>query len=240
MKKRIVALIPARGGSKGIIKKNLSLLKGRPLLAYAIEIGLACNLIDRVIVSTDDPEIAKVAKDFGAEVPFLRPNNIAQDDTPDRPVFVHLIHWLSEHENYNFDYLVNLRCTTPLKKLEHVEKAINLLSVGNFSSIRSMTKIDGKNHPYWCIKLNENQYATPFIDGLDITKYHRRQLLPPAYAINGLVDIMKVDVILNHEKPYGDSMGILETESIYGIDIDSKYDLHLCEKILDLVNPALS
>ena len=102
---KTVAIVPARGGSKGILRKNLVNLNGKPLIAYAIEAGLTCKEVDRVIVSTDDPEIAKVALKYGAEVPFRRPQELAQDDTPDRPVFLHLIEWLKETQGYNFEYL---------------------------------------------------------------------------------------------------------------------------------------
>ena len=134
-KERTVAIIPARGGSKGIPKKNLTALRTKPLLVYAIEVGLESKEIDRVILSTDEPEIAEVGIKYGAEVPFLRPAELAQDDTPDRPVFIHLIEWLRNNEGYVFDCLINLRCTTPLKKVEHIRQALHLMNTEDCSSV---------------------------------------------------------------------------------------------------------
>ncbi|MDP6478079.1 MAG: acylneuraminate cytidylyltransferase family protein [Nitrospinaceae bacterium] len=233
---KIVAIVPARGGSKGIPKKNLVPLKGKPLIAYAIEVGLACKEVDRVIVSTDDPEIARIASDFGGEVPFIRPENIAQDDTPDKPVFLHLIEWLKENEKFEFDYLVNLRCTTPLKQVEHIKKAIRLIKNEDCDSVRTVDKIAGKYHPYWIFKTDRQGFGTPFIDRVDLTTYYQRQLLPPAYSINALVDVMKTEVLLGHDYTYGTRIKLLETDPIYSLDIDSIKDLLVCEAIMEKIN----
>jgi CMP-N,N'-diacetyllegionaminic acid synthase len=234
--KRAVAVIPARGGSKSIPYKNLALLQGKPLLAYAIEVGLACPEIDRVIVSTDDPEIAETGRRYGAEVPFLRPAEYARDDTPDRPVFLHLIEWLRDTEGYEFGYLVNLRCTSPLKKPEHASAAIRMLQEGGCDSVRTVDRIQGKHHPYWTLKQNEEGFGVSFIDGVDRRKYHQRQLLPPAYSINALVDVMKVETVLQCDNLYGDRMRLLETDALYSLDIDTPKDLLLCEALMEKFN----
>jgi len=232
-KYKFVGIVMARGGSKGIPKKNLSILHGKPLIQYAIESGLNCNEIDRVIVSTDSLEIAKVAQKCGAEVPFIRPSELAQSDTPDKPVMLHLINWLSENEKYQFDYLVNLRCTTPLRQPFHVSQAINIVKECACDSLRTVDRIQGKYHPYWMLKLDKNGFATPFIDGISTDKYHQRQLLPPAYSINALVDIIKVKTILESDSLYGQNMKILETDPIYSIDIDTEKDIILCETMME-------
>lgn len=231
-----VAIIPARGGSKSIPRKNLALLGGRPLISWAIAVGLACPEIDRVIVSTDDSEIAEVAREHGAEVPFLRPVELAQDDTPDAPVFIHLLRWLDEHEGYRPDALVNLRCTTPLKRVEHVSAALGLLFASGCDSVRTMDRIQGKHHPYWMFKQDAQGFATTFIDGLDLKKYHRRQLLPPAWSINALVDAMTVRAVLGPRPPYGECMRLLETDPLYSIDIDTPKDLLVCQALLEKLN----
>lgn len=232
-KERTVAVVPARGGSKGIPKKNLALLKGRPLLAYAVEVGLNCREIDRVIVSTDDPEIAGMALALGAEVPFLRPPELARDDTPDRPVFIHCINWLKERDGYEFDYLVNLRCTTPLKRPEHVRAALELIRKENCDSVRTVDLVRGKHHPYWTLKNGKTGYGIPFVDGVEIARYHQRQLLPPAYSINALVDVMRVSSLVTCENLYGDRMKLLETDPLFSVDIDTPKDLVLCEAIME-------
>lgn len=237
--KKTVAIVMARGGSKGIPKKNLALLCGKPLIQHAIESGLNCPEIQRVIVSTDSVEIADVAKKCGAEVPFLRPAEIAQSDTPDRPVMVHLINWLKEKENYDFDFLVNLRCTTPLRQSFHISEAAKTVNSCECDSLRTVDKIQGKHHPYWMFKLDENGFSAPFVDGISTTKYHQRQLLPPAYSINALVDIIKVETVLHADTLYGEKMKIMETDPIYSIDIDTVKDLVVCAAVMEKLGALL-
>ena len=127
MVKGTVAIVPARGGSKSIPRKNIRLLRGVPLLAYSIEAGLRARLVDRVIVSTDDEEIAGIARAWGADVPFLRPAAIADDDTPDLPVFQHVVDWLEANAGGLPEILVQLRPTSPLRSPDCVDGAIELL-----------------------------------------------------------------------------------------------------------------
>jgi len=237
---RTVAIVMARGGSKGIPKKNLAMLCGKPLIQHAIESGLNCPDIQRVIVSTDSQEIADVARKCGAEVPFLRPSEIAQSDTPDRPVMVHLINWLKENENYELEYLVNLRCTTPLRQPFHISDSVKAVTSCECDSLRTVDKIQGKHHPYWMFKIDENGFSAPFIDGIRTAKYHQRQLLPPAYSINALVDIIKVKTVLGADTLYGTKMKILETDPIYSIDIDTEKDLVVCTAVMEKLGPLLA
>jgi len=233
---KTVAIVMARGGSKGIPRKNLALLCGRPLISYAIESGLICPEIDRVIVSTDDREIAEAGRRFGGEVPFMRPSEIAQADTPDRPVMVHLINWLKENEGYEFDFLVNLRCTTPLKKPFQVSEAIKAVIESDCDSLRTVERSQGKHHPYWMYKADEEGIASPFVDGIDVAKYHQRQLLPPAYSVNGLIDVIKVETILSGGPLYGRKMKLLETDPLCSLDIDTPEDLIICNAIMEKFN----
>jgi len=112
---KVLALVPARGGSKGIPRKNIRDFAGHPLIAYSIAAGLHAALVNRVIVSTDDEEIAEVARQYGAEAPFLRPAEFAQDQSLDLPVFQHALEWLAEKENYHPDVVVQLRPTSPVR-----------------------------------------------------------------------------------------------------------------------------
>ena len=212
------------------------MLRGKPLINYAIDAGLACDEINRVIVSTDDHDIARVALDLGAEVPFIRPAELAQDDTPDKPVFMHLIDWLKENESYEFDYLVNLRCTTPLKQMAHIKEAIRLIKTKDCDAVRTVEKISGKYHPYWIFKLDAQGFGTSFVEGIDTKTYYQRQLLPPAYSINALVDVMKTEVLSNQDNTYGTRIRLLETDPVYSLDIDSKKDLLICESIMERIN----
>jgi len=123
----VLALIPARGGSKGIPRKNIKDLGGHPLIAYSIAAGLSSKLVTRTIVTTDDEEIAQKAKEYGAEVPFLRPEEYAQDDTRDLPVFQHVLSWLKEHEDYQPEVVVQLRPTSPFRSPTLVDETIKIL-----------------------------------------------------------------------------------------------------------------
>ncbi|MGB9639345.1 MAG: cytidylyltransferase domain-containing protein, partial [Anaerolineales bacterium] len=123
----VLAIIPARGGSKSIPQKNIRSFAGHPLIAYSIAAGLAAEMVTRVIVSTDDEKIAEIARQYGAEVPFLRPPEHAQDNTPDLPVFVHALEWLAENERYHPDVVVQLRPTSPIRRVSYIDQAVNLL-----------------------------------------------------------------------------------------------------------------
>ncbi len=232
--KKTVAIIPARGGSKGIPDKNIINLCEKPLIAYAIEAGLAASSVNRIIVSTDDEEIANIAKEYGAEVPFVRPAELAEDNTPDLPVYRHLVEWLHDNENYSFDNLVNLRCTTPLKTPKMIDDAVRLLNNTDCDSVRTANQVSGEEHPYWMFKKRNDGTAESFIDGIKLENYHQRQLLPPCYALNFLVDAMRVDVVMTSSYPCGDKVKLLEIEdTLRIIDIDTKEDLVICEAILE-------
>lgn len=184
---KIVAIIPARGGSKGVPRKNIREIAGKPLIAWTIETALLCEMLDRVIVSTEDEEIAKIANQCGAGVPFLRPLDIAQDNTPDLPVYQHALSWLNEHEKYCPDIIVWLRPTAPLRIVEDIEGAIKLLTETKADCVRTVCKAE--HHPYWMKQLNGNRLLH-FLEGIEETKkYYRRQLLPPVYRLNGAVDV---------------------------------------------------
>lgn len=227
--KKCLAVIPARGGSKKLPGKNIRLLDGKPLIAYAIEAALGSGKLDRVIVSTDDKEIAEIAVKHGAETPFLRPAELAKDDSPDRPVLMHVISWLKENEGYVADTVAILRPTTPLKTAEMIDACLGMLEEKRFlTSVRSVTKAQGVYHPYWMYK-SAKDTLLPFIDGVDITKYYQRQLLPLCYRLNGMVDVARGETIMSCENVYGPSIGFFEIAEEYAIDIDTQFDFDFCE-----------
>jgi len=229
---KIISLIPARGGSKGIVMKNIKKLAGEPLISYTIKASLNSRYILRTIVSTDDKKIAEISKIYGAEAPFLRPAEISGDSTPDKDVMIHIIKWLRENENFTFDYLVYLRPTSPLKTSEIIDECIEKFLGNKFlSSLRTVTRSTGVYHPYWMFKAEEN-ILKPFIKGIDIKKYYNRQLLPVCYRLNGVVDILKVENILNSKNYFGENIGYLELDDLSSIDIDTQYDFEFCEYII--------
>jgi len=230
---KTVGLIPARSGSKRVLNKNIRKLSGKPLIAYTIEAAIATKSLDKVIVSTDSHEIAEISRAYGAEVPFIRPNDISMDDTPDRPVMLHLVHWIETNMKYFFDYLVYLRPTTPFKRASFINNAIKTIANNDsLSSVRSVTKTEGVYHPYWMFQCNNN-LLRPFIANVDISTYYQSQLLPPCYRLNGVVDVLRTNNIKSSEKNiYGKQIGFIEIEEKFSIDIDNEFDFSLCEFLM--------
>ena len=226
---KVLAVIPARGGSKGIPRKNVRTLAGKPLIAWTIETALSCPRLDRVVVSTDDQKIAEVARRDGAEVPFLRPAELAGDDTLDLPVCQHALVWLAEHEGYLPEIVVWLRPTSPLRTVQDIDAAVQLLIETRADCVRSICPAE--HHPYWMKRL-EGDRLLPFVEGVDGSKYYRRQELPPAYRLNGAVDVTWCKRILEDGKLFdGDMRGyVMPVEC--SVDLDSELDFALAELLL--------
>jgi CMP-N-acetylneuraminic acid synthetase len=230
--KNIVALIPARCGSKGVKNKNIKLLDGKPLIQYSIEAALNSKKVSRVIVSTDDKEIAEIALECGAEIPFIRPAELAKDNIPDGPVMKHLINWLKENENYQVDVLAYLRPTTPFKTSELIDTCLGKIILSpDASSLRTVNKAEGVYHPYWMFKTEDGKLKS-FIDGISIKEYFQRQLLPDCYRLNGVVDILIPKVILNDNDIYGERIIPFEIAEEIAIDIDTELDFKLAMLLL--------
>ncbi len=227
--KKILAIIPARGGSKGVPGKNIKMLAGKPLIAWTIETALSAPCLDRVILSTDDEKILKIGKKYGAETPFLRPASIAGDDTTDMPVYEHALTWLADNEKFYPDIIVWLRPTTPLRTSKDIEQAVDLLIQKKPDWVRSVCEVE--HHPYWMYKLNEG-LMEPFVDGIKIENFIRRQLLPPAYRLNGAVDVGWRSTILEKKLLYS---GVIEAYIMpvdRSVDIDTKLDFKISETIM--------
>lgn len=225
---KVIAVIPARGGSKGVPRKNIRPLAGKPLIAYTIETALQSKSLDRVIVSTDDEEIAKIAQGYGAEVPFMRPKELAGDTVPDLPVFKHALNNLEESERYHADLMVNLRPTAPLRILEDIDTAVQKLINTNADSVRSVCKVE--HHPYWMLKVIGDR-AYPLIE-VEENKYPRRQDLPPIYRLNGAVDVSRRDNIIEKNTLYGEDIRVIIMDQARSIDIDTELDFAIAEMIL--------
>jgi CMP-N-acetylneuraminic acid synthetase len=228
---RVLAVVPARGGSKGIPRKNLQLLGGRPLVVHAIEAGLGASpLVSRVVCSTDDVEIAAVAEAAGAEVPFLRPAELAQDRSEDWPVFVHLLDWLEEHQNWVPDLIVNLRPTSPMRTSKHVEYAIRLLLDTGVDSVKAVCLARQHPHKMWLRRGDaeiESFLKTSFrlSRGPDVP----RAELEDVYWQNGVVDVTRIQVVREQRTMIGRRVAGLVTRPEESIDIDTPMDLALAE-----------
>lgn len=227
-----IALIPARGGSKSVPKKNIRPFKGHPLIAYSIAAARMAKRIDRVIVSTDSEEIAEAALHYGAEVPFLRPAEYAQDASPDIDFVKHAIGWLAENEGKIPEYIAHIRVTSPIRDYRVVDKGIErIMEDKDASSLRSGHIC---NHPpYKWFRFDETPYLKPLMPGMTCDEANMaRQGFPKVLVPNSYVDVLKADFIIETELMHGDRMIGFVTEEIP--DIDTEEDLKKLEVYQDL------
>jgi N-acylneuraminate cytidylyltransferase len=225
-KPEILALIPARGGSKGIPHKNIRPFAGQPLIAYSIAAGLQAKLAMRVVVTTDDNEIAEVARRLGAEIPFLRPVELAQDRTTDLPVFQHALHWLAEHEDYHPQIVVHLRPTTPIRPPDLVERSVALLLAHpEADSVRGITPAHQNPFKMWLME-GEDKPIRPLttVPGIEEPYNLPRQILPKAYVHTGLIDIIRPATILELNSMSGRTILPILFDPSYDADLDTPED----------------
>ncbi len=225
--KTVLAIIPARGGSKGVPRKNIKNLCGKPLITWTIEEALKSKYIDRLVVSTEDEEIAEISRKHGAEIPFLRPIELAKDDTPGIEPLLHCIYWLKNNENYYPDYLCTLQCTSPFRNSKHIDEALELLIKEKGDSIIGICKSEVS--PYW-MKSVVNGKLIDFMEGS--AKYTRRQDLPAVYRLNGAVYIGKTDLLLKNRNWYTNNTLPYIMRQEDSIDIDTIYDFRFAELMM--------
>ena len=228
----ILAVVQARGGSKGLPRKNLRLLRGHPLVAYSIASALAARSITRVIMSTDDEEIAHVARQYGAEVPFLRPAELARDDTLDFPLFDQAISWLAEHENYHPQVVVQLRPTTPLRPRGLLDEAVAILQSDPAADcVRGVTI--PKQTPYKMWRDGEDGCLLPLMDTAFAEPFNMpRQQLPMAYWQTGHVDAIRTTTITQKGSLTGTRVRPVMVDGNYCVDIDTLVDFDLAERAM--------
>lgn len=226
--KKILCLIPARSGSKGLKDKNIRDFKGKPLIAHSILQAKECDFVEsmRIIVTTDSKKYAEVAKKYGAEVPFIRPHDISQDMSTDLEFIKHAVHWLKENENYEADIILQLRPTQPLRKVEDINKTLSIFieNYANYDSLR--TVIEFEKSPYKMYRINNNVLEPLFTSVDDITNepYNQcRQKLPTTYLHNGYIDILKTS-ILQEDKISGSKILPYIMNKKDTIDIDTEED----------------
>lgn len=222
-----MALIPARGGSKSVPKKNIRLFMGHPLIAYSIAAASLAGNVDRVVVSTDSEEIAEISRRYGAEVPFLRPSEYAQDDSPDIDFVKHAIQWLYEHEKRIPEYIAHIRVTTPIRNYRVIDEGIKQIKENKeASSLRSGYIC--AHPPYKWLQFAGSGYMKPLMPGITCDEANTvRQGFPRVLVPNSYVDVLKADYIIQNDLIHGDRMIGFITDEVP--DIDTEEDLYKLE-----------
>lgn len=234
--KDTLAVIPARGGSKGIPRKNLQPVAGKPLLVHSIDHARAARCVERVIVSTDDAEIAEVARAAGAEVPFLRPAALAGDTVLDHPVFVHVLEQLERTEGYKPRLVLHLRPTAPYRLPAWIDEAVALLRDDpRADSVRSVSQ--PTQHPYRMFRIDAEGYLDPLYKHEHPMPYLlRRQDLPPMWYYNCVIDVTRPRTILEQGSMTGERMRPYKMSADNVVDVDGLRDLQLARLIMEAVS----
>lgn len=227
--KKILAIIPARGGSKGIPSKNIIEIYGKPLIQYSIESANSSKYIDRTIISTDDLKIKEVAEQCGGDVPFLRPEELAQDTSKTIDCLVHGIEWL-KNIGEEYDYLVLLQNTVPLRKGYHIDEAIEKLIDSDERSLVSITEVE--ENPVLMRTLNEDGTVKNM---LNVSSTIRRQDFPKFYRVDGAIYIQKLDEEFNLNTSLNDGKLAYIMKEEYSVDIDTYLDIKKIEYYLEKI-----
>ena len=227
---RVLGVIPARGSSKGIPRKNLKLLAGKPLIAYILEAALQAKILDRVIVSTEDEEVAAVAGSYGAEVPFLRPEDLARDEISLIPVVKHAMDYLDK-QGWRADIVVSMQPTSPLIEPGDIENAVNKLIKTGCDSVVSIHQIE-QPHPYWAMKLHEDRLLPLYPEGF---RFLQRQDLPSLYALTGAIYARRRELLerwSGQDFALGEDVRAIIMDREKSVDINNPLDFPVVEAIL--------
>jgi len=225
---KLLSIIPARGGSKGIPRKNLAKINGRPLIEYSIKAALDVNQITDLIVSTDDKEIADIARELGAQVPFIRPLELATDQAQSAPVVMHAVEFMEKLKGYKYDAVLMLQPTCPLRKSLHIKKALDIYQSSDYDSLVSVVSVS--QHPYRMKKLVGDKLINYIDQGFENMK--PRQELPEVYIRNGAIYLCSRSVIMDKKVLVGQNCYGLVMNDFESVNIDRKLDLVLAETIL--------
>jgi len=227
----ILAIIPARSGSKGVPGKNIRVIDGKPMIAYSIEQALSSKLITRVIVSTDSTKYMEIARLYGAETPFIRPGEFARDESPDIDVFYHALTWLRDHENYIPDLCVHFRPCAPIRNPLVIDDVINkLICSPQLDSIRTIT--NSVETPYKMWHMSADNVLSPVVDELKECYNMPRQSLPKTYYITGYVDVVRSSIVTEQHSMTGKNIGGYLLNEYYNIDYPEDVDfVETCLKI---------
>ena len=229
---KILGLIPARGGSKGIPGKNIKPLHGKPLLQYTFEAAKNSKLLLKVILSSDDPEIISAAEGMGWQVPFTRPAALATDDTPTLDVVKHVLNFFAR-KGKEFDAVCLLQPTTPFRKYDLIDEAIQKFISGRFDSLLSVREVPEEYNPHWIFEEKDGQLKVATGEENIIS---RRQDLPKAYHRDGAIYLTKTEVILEQNSLYGKKIGFIDTTGDPYVNIDTPEDWEKAKRLLSRIN----
>lgn len=228
--KKVLAIVPARGGSKGIPRKNIREFAGKPLISYTAEAAIAAQLVDRIILSTDDEEIASIGQSCGLEVPFMRPKSLAADDTPALPVILHAVQELEKVDGYRPDYILLLQATSPFRRSHHIDEALEILLSSKADSIVSVLEVPHTFNPYSLMQLEDGklEHFLKFNE-----RDNLRQKKPVFYARNGAaIYAFSYDCLFGKNSIYGDYVLPYFMKKEESIDLDDMWDWKLAELII--------
>ena len=231
---KVLGVVTARGGSKGLPGKNLKPLAGKPLIAHTIAAAAASRALDRIILSTDDEAIAEAGRTLGCEVPFLRPAVLAADDTPHLPVIQHAVRWMADHAGYQPDAVMILQPTSPLRTAEDIRASIDLLERSGADSVLSASELPAHAHPLRALRVDDTGAATLFVTGEGVRhRINRRQDLPAAWVMNGAIYICRTRVLFaDPPSLYGDRVVVHRMPATRGLSIDDAHDWAEAERAL--------
>lgn len=226
---KVLGIVTARGGSKGVPRKNVRLLAGKPLLQYTAEAARAAKLLTKTILTTDDKEIAEVGRQCGLEVPFLRPPELARDDTPTLPVLQHAVRFLEDRGEF-FDAICLLQPTNPMRQSSDIDACVALLEKTGVDSVVTVLPVPVEYNPHWVYFRNDD--GTFRLSTGEKTPIPRRQLLPPAFHREGSVYVMRRAVLMLKNSLFGDTLAGQLMDPARSVNIDTMEDWAEAEKLL--------
>ena len=232
MSMKVLGIVTARGGSKGVPRKNVRLLAGKPLIQYTAEAARAARSLTKTILTTDDQEIAEVGRQCGLEVPFLRPPELARDDTPTLPVLQHAVRFL-EDRGESFDAICLLQPTNPMRQATDIDACVALLEKTGVDAVVTMLPVPAEYNPHWVYFQGED--GTFRLSTGERAPIPRRQLLPPAYHREGSVYVMRRDVLMVKNSLFGDSMSGHLMDPARCVNIDTMEDWAQAEKFFPAI-----
>jgi len=227
---KILAIIPARKGSKGIPGKNIKMICRKPLIAWAVIAAKKSGVFDRIVLTTDDKKIADIGRKFGAEVPFLRPAKLARDETPMLPVLQHVVLWLETNEGYFPDFVALLEPTSVCRRPFHIQEAANLILKSNIDSIIGVSEIPAEFSAHWQFSVGKENKAKLVSNKPIRNIISRRQSLPKTYRRNGVIYIFKKNLLFGpNPNLYGNNTRALIVDEKYSQDINNPEDLAMAK-----------